>query len=302
MRRKAHSRVVANYAWVVLFALVTYYHSSFQASIATDETTKEVVQKGQSVTKSADDRVSGKVSGINTLDSSDIATASATAITNISNTKSKEFTPYGEPRDDELLPENLGWPTRVPCGSQKCFYHLKSNRQVGYLVAPEMKSDRLKSLEAGWELAKQLETDYNIQHFLLAPPTKLKVSNQLATRLNRNLFIEKSRKILGQRKAKKRFPKGSKVLTQKVKMAPKRHLIIGCVDSKVRAFKKDLPNFISYVKYKESFAQNFNESFAAAKKVLDVEPCLVKDFQVLVDTKGRTFHLDFDRCFRSSGR
>ena len=28
----------------------------------------------------------------------------------------------------------------------------------------------------------------------------------------------------------------------------------------------------------------------------------MKDFQVMVDTKGEIYHLDFDRCFSSSGK
>jgi len=266
---------------VMLLTLTLYHRNSFLSSITTAETVK---------------KIDATLSWIN--DTEHIKTLEAS--TSISRT-SISTTKNDTTRDDVFLLENLGRPKRVPCGSYKCFFRLKTNRQVGYLVAPEMKSDRIKSLKAGWELAKQLESDYNIQHFLLGPPTKQKVSPQLAKRLNRNLYHERYRIILKGKKAN-RFLEGSTALIQKVKLAPKQHLLIGCLDAKVRAFEQDWPNFLPHIKYKESFARNFNESLVEVKKILEMEPCLVKDMQVLLDSKGNFYHLDFDRCFSSSGR
>lgn len=205
------------------------------------------------------------------------------------------------PIEDEFLPQNIGWPTKVPCGSQKCFYHLKTNRQIGYLVAPQTQSGRMSILESGYLLAKQLEHDYNITHFLLGPPIEVNVSNELSKRLNRNLYIESKGRLEKKGSKATRFPRGSTVLIQKVKMAPRRHLILGCVNSKVTAFNDAFPKFLTHVKYKESFVENFSKSLAEAKRILHVEPGLFKDFQVMLDTKGMLHHLDFDRMFRSSG-
>lgn len=204
--------------------------------------------------------------------------------------------------DDSFRPGNLEWSTRVPCGSQKCMYRLKSDPRFGYLVASEQHSSgRSKLLEFGWKFAKQLEREHGIKHFLAGPPTKVKVSKELARRLRRNLYAEKYRKKLKGKTAWRRYPKGSIIHVQKVRLAPKRHLLMGCVDSKVDAFQKDLPSFLSYVTYKEKFVKTFSEGLAETKKLLEVEPSLVKDFQLFVDTRGNIYHLDFDRCFRSSG-
>jgi hypothetical protein len=203
-------------------------------------------------------------------------------------------------REDEFLPENIGWPTRVPCGSQKCFYHLKSNREIGYLVAPQTKSGRMPLLESGYTLAKELERDFNMTHFLLGPPTEHIVSSDLAKRLNRNFYIERTRKMQTGSKAIMRFPKASTILTQKVKLAPRRHLLIGCGDSKIQAFKKNAPKFLPHIRYKESFVKNLHESLALTKRLLEHEPSLFKDFQVMLDTHGQLHHLDFDRVFSSS--
>jgi hypothetical protein len=56
------------------------------------------------------------------------------------------------------------------------------------------------------------------------------------------------------------------------------------------------------VKFNESFARNFRNGLDEAKRLLKDEPCLVKDFQVIVDIRGELYHLDFDRCFGSYGR
>jgi len=50
------------------------------------------------------------------------------------------------------------------------------------------------------------------------------------------------------------------------------------------------------------FARNVQEHLATARALMKEEPCLVKDMQVLIDTRGDLYHLDFDRCFKSSGK
>lgn len=152
-----------------------------------------------------------------------------------------------------------------------------------------------------WQLAQRLKRDFKIHHFLLEAPTEHKISKEMAKRLNRNLFIESKRVVVTGKHAR-RFKAGSKASIQKVKLAPKRHVLVGCLESKVYAFKKFFPKFLQYIADKESFARNFNKSLASAQLLLDSEPCMTKDFQGLVDKKGLFYHLDFDRCFRSSGR
>lgn len=269
---------------VVLFSLVAAYNhnTSFLSSIsAANKGGNEIVPKKSTLNNGLHDN---KVSS----DHEELQIDSTSAIIRNNNVTHAA-------KEDEFLPENIGWPTRVPCGSQKCFYQLQSNPQVGYLVAPQTNSGRLSILQSGYQLAQQLESDYNVTHFLLGPPTEIRVSNELAKHLNRNLYIESKGRLRTGRHAC-RFPKGSMAVTQKVALAPKRHIILGCVKSKVRAFEHDIPKFLRHhVKYKQSFIQNFHESLKAAKRLLENEPCLMKDFQLMVDEKGRSYHLDIDR-------
>lgn len=195
--------------------------------------------------------------------------------------------------------DDLAGSKKVPCGWHKCFFRSESNRQVGYLVARSTgmssseKRKRLKSLDSAYNLAKYLEQEYNIRHFLIAPPTSLTVDKSLESRMNSNLKSETNRRNFNQQ----RFPKGSVAFVEKVKPAPRHALLVGCKESKRNLFHKVVNKFVSRVKKKEAFTRQFTKSFTELREVLLHEPCLLYDFQVLIDTKGNLYHLDFDRCF-----
>jgi len=88
-------------------------------------------------------------------------------------------------------PENLAMLKRIPCGKEKCFFQIKSDNNLGYLVSRSEDRDdrreRFETLQAGWKLAQSMEQEYGIQHFLLAPPVRITISKQLEARLNTNL-------------------------------------------------------------------------------------------------------------------
>ena len=199
---------------------------------------------------------------------------------------------------ESFRPENLAMSKRVPCGKEKCVYRSISDDQVGYLVSLSSRkknsSRDCKTLELGWQFAEQLRRKYNIEHFLLAPPGNVTVSQDLASRLNRNLWSEKRRT---RPREATRYPEGSSVCVQKVKLAPKVNLLIGSRKSKLDVFEEVVDDFLSFVKHKESFLRRFKSSLASLRKLLHNEQCLVNDFQALVDTRGDFYHLDFDRCF-----
>ena len=200
---------------------------------------------------------------------------------------------------DLFDPDDLAGSKRVQCGWDKCFFSSKSNNQVGYLVArssgmsSKEKQKRLKSLELAYQLAKHLEQEYNIQHFLMDAPFNITVTQSMEARMNSNLKSETGRQSFNNR----RFPKGSTAFVEKVKPAPKHTLLIGCKSSKLNLFNKVVDKFIQRVQDTESFARQFKAGFAKLRELLVHEPCLLDDFQVIIDAKGNLYHLDFDRCF-----
>lgn len=201
---------------------------------------------------------------------------------------------------DAFDPENLQRTDRVPCGANKCFFPLKSDSSIGFLVAPserlskhQSKTEWFKTIEASWEFAEHLKSEHDIKHFLLGPPMNVTISHSLAAILNQNLWRESKAKFL----TKERFPEGSTAFIQKVKTAPTPNLLFGCANSKVQQFQREKDEFIPLIKRKRRFARRFTKYLKQAKAMIRKEPCLIMDFQLLVDTKGRLYHLDLDRCF-----
>lgn len=192
---------------------------------------------------------------------------------------------------DAFLPRNLDSPKHVPCGQYKCFFHNKYNHDIGYLVAPSTRKKNtnfqwFETLESGWTLAEQLKKDFEIKHFLLAPPIKVKVSKDLDKKLNKRLFSEKTQRLI-RGKSSTRYPKGSTVFVQECTTAPKKNVVLGCNGSKMPTFKKLFDGFTKGIRYTDSFRQNFKHGLNQTKLVLQSEPCLTKDFQVIVDEKVR---------------
>jgi len=205
--------------------------------------------------------------------------------------------------DDSFQLKNLDTSRRVPCGANKCFFRLNTDPTIGYLVQPDVfrydkqtSPDQLfRTLEVSWELAEQLRTKHDIKHFLLEPPNKVKINKKLAKQLNANIWSE----ARGVQYDEPRFPKGSTAFIQKVRLAPEPNLIIGCTSSKRAQFQRSVDVFLAQVIDKKAFARQFAGDMRLTRMLLKEEPCLFKDMQVLVDTEGRLFHLDFDRCFSS---
>lgn len=188
---------------------------------------------------------------------------------------------------------------RASCGFIKCYFRSKADSQGGYVVAPTSRktAGRLKSLTKSWKFAEQLRRDHGIKHFLLAPPTDVLVTKELSARLNENLWNERTQRPFRQNLT--RFRKGSTVIVQKVKAAPRQRLLIGCARPKLRVIHKQIHKFALKVKDKEAFACRFNETFTQVRDLLLHEPCLIYDFQVFIDTMGNIYHLDIDRCFNA---
>lgn len=205
--------------------------------------------------------------------------------------------------DDSFRLKNLDVSKRVPCGANKCFFRLKTDPTVGYLVQPDVfRYDKRTSPEqlfhtqvVSWEFAEQLRTEHGIHHFLLEPPSKVKVTKKLARKLNANIFSE-AREV---KYKKRRFPRGSTAFIQKVRLAPEPNIIFGSTPTKRAYFKRNADEFLEKVSDKEAFLKRFSEGLRLTKKLLASEPCLCNDFQVLLDTSGHLHHLDFDRCFSS---
>lgn len=205
-------------------------------------------------------------------------------------------------KNESFWLETLDISSPIQCGANKCFFPQQNDTTQGWLLAP--KNFRFEhrnsahqvqdTLEASFELAHNLTTQYEVKHFLASPPIPIKLSKSLENFLNSNLYSEARRKKL----SNKRFKKVA--LAQQVQRAPSSSLIFGCTASKRGLFFSQLPTFIAQVKDKEAFSWSFHNSMQALRNVLLQETCLFIDFHVMVGVDGTIYHLDFDRCFSTS--
>lgn len=160
-----------------------------------------------------------------------------------------------EKQDKEaFLPENLQQADRIQCGFFKCFFWLKHNESIGYLVTPaEDHWEKSTSWEKSWHYAECLRKTYDIENLLLEPPTNTTVTPELASVLNSNLWI-----AILERSEHKRYKEGSTIIIQKVKAVSTPNLLFGTTKRKLKQFTNQIGNFINEnVNDKEMFGRNF---------------------------------------------
>jgi len=224
----------------------------------------------------------------------------------------KESSAGGNEKNDEenFLPEKMKETDKIKCGANKCFFELRVNKNIGYLATPSKRpypskqSEKawFESLQASWDLEKQLEEKYGILHFALEPPRKVSISKEFEG-LNKKLWRDDKQeyaRVLLKRNSKKyrlNFPLGSTAYIQKMIKAPTQSLLIGCANSKVQQFRKQVGDFLPLIDDKKSFAREFKRNLDKARGIMKEETCLIQDFQVITDTEGQMYHFDFDRCF-----
>lgn len=225
------------------------------------------------------------------------------------------------------LPSMFDWSdvdTNHPalCGYQKCFFQSRTTtRQTvnatagreplveeGYLVANTCKGegveDYFEAIQRTWNAIQQLEKEPNItfRHFYLEPPYKLHLpSKDVVDRLNSVTLHNKNttHKHFGENTTYNSC-NSTHVVVQKVRAAPRVHIVPKCHFMGNKNVLLYLPNvnkteFRSAVTEKWPFLRAFKEELRRLSKVMEKEPRLWRDFQFLIDTDARIYHIDVDR-------
>ena len=198
-------------------------------------------------------------------------------------------------RDESFRLDNLDLSVPILCGKNKCLFTLSSDPTIGYLLlAGDGNDSKLKKLKVAWLYAKHLQVHYKAKHLFLSEPKELKISTEIAGRLNGANLTRLE--VNGDSGKAPTFEKGP-IVAQKVRVAPTGSLLVGC-DRKFDHGMERLGDFVSGVKDRKSFVKNFDEQVSVMRDVLNVKEnqCLLRDFQVLVDTKGNISQIDLDRC------
>ena len=149
-----------------------------------------------------------------------------------------------------------------------------------------------ETLEKSWHFAESLRREHEIKRFLLAPSTKETLSKELASNLNQNLWnVGQGEKYDGTYDEGKveRYREGSTVFVDVAKTASEPNLLIGIQLYKLEVFKRQVDEFLSSVDDKKQFALQFSASLAETRNLLHKEPCLIYDFQALMDRNGNLY-------------
>jgi len=196
-------------------------------------------------------------------------------------------------RTDTFHPDNLDLTRSIPCGANKCFFRIKGAPRVGYLATLKRfgsERDWFHEMESSYHLAMHLEEKYSIQHLLLDHPTRVIVTKALATRMNANLWRESDG-------SPPHYTEGATAILQKSRAATEPNLLIGNSPDKMKMLERHLGAFVASIQDKELFARQFAENMNVTRNIVKEQPCLLRDFQALVDTEGQLYHFDLDRCF-----
>merc|ERR1719245_150351 len=82
-----------------------------------------------------------------------------------------------------------------------------------------------------------------------------------------------------------------KNLITKVKKAPRSNHVIKC-NTKWQPFLEKISKKNTW----EAFRSNIPGELKAAFDIVRRHPCLTSDFQLLIDSEGKVYHIDLDRC------
>jgi len=196
--------------------------------------------------------------------------------------------------DDSFRLENLASQGNV-CGKDKCFFPLKNQIDMAYIVQQEPINGSVFHLwSTAWQFGLKIEKKHSLRHLAITPPETIKITKSFANRLNTNL----TKFYNGAEKLTRRYHEGD-VVVQKVRIMPTPSLLFGCNERKNSYFFNNWETkLLAFVNDKKTFRQNLEDNIRTIGKLIkSQESCLSRDFQVFVDTRGDMYHLDLDRCF-----
>ena len=116
-----------------------------------------------------------------------------------------------------------------------------------------------------------------------------------------------------------RYPIGSNIVVQKQYEIPSPNLMFGCKQDKLKeTYFKLLPfyeslgvnqsqfitNLENNVRFLQTVVLGTSSSVAedtATASLRNKYNCLIKDFQIIIDSRGNTYNIDYDRCFLYDG-
>lgn len=173
------------------------------------------------------------------------------------------------------------------CGGAKCFFLSVSNPAEGYLLvhgsAPAPGTGLDQAVKA-YEYALDLETRYGIRHFYAATPYQVPTPEYFRQNLVGDYVTF--------------FGEAESMIVQPEHTAPSGSIIVRCFNDRMLFTRLEYILQSMTLPMKENLLKELQDTIA----LVQAEPGLITDFQLLIDLEGRVFHLDFERAFhRTTG-
>ncbi len=188
--------------------------------------------------------------------------------------------------------------------------------QTGYLVG---KGKHDESISDGWKIAKYLTARFGIKHFFLEPPIQMELDKSRFE----VLFRPKEENDEKKQEFEERLLSMDDVVTtwvQKIEIAPatSRELrrlssddnVVASLEALLEGFRDDrgMPKTYNSTSHQVlvaaedcGFFQHLNSEVTRTIELLHCEPLMALDFQLILDTSGNLYHLDFDRVLTNQG-
>ena len=166
------------------------------------------------------------------------------------------------------------------CGGEKCFFISTTDPSRGYLVGDSSFHGvpRLAEAVEAYTYAAELESKYDIRHLYVDPPYEMDTPPLFMRNLSAPYM--------------KHFGTPKKMIIQPSRTAPEGSIIIRCYNHNVLYKRTEtiVRNMSGNAK------KNLVKELEIQNHVVEDNPGLINDFQLMIDKEGRTYHLDLNRA------
>jgi hypothetical protein len=210
----------------------------------------------------------------------------------------------GDDEDTSLPWKDMDLSKGATCGVFKCFLRSISNHSRGYLVAGE---EIYEGMYHAWQLANQIRDEFGAKHFYL-DVSKVNATRAILDRLNAVVEQPLSRVVKDwetNRQLLHLTPANAtmgKMTVQTVHAAPKPSLFLSAANDNYKVSLSQVDAFRPHISDKDAFRRQLTSEFVRIDKILHTYPQLCFDFQGLIDTQGRFYHMDMDGYYNQNRR
>jgi hypothetical protein len=193
--------------------------------------------------------------------------------------------------------------SRLDCGWHKCFIPSLSNINIGYLVGKEDPDEQLSKFVRTWEFTKWMDKEIGKGSHFYTDETPLIVELNSTVLMKVNSLVY----VTNQKRYRPKYYSMPFVVVQNVRKVYMGDLLFfGCFRTNYFRFQNEkeeyIKNHVIENGHGAEFYKNTGESFNIIRRLFDLKPAMLHDFQALFDNKGHVYFFDLDAQYEMSGK